>query len=164
LTILTLEEAAVVLRTTVTDEEMFALLPLVDAYIKRATGRDWAADTTIAPEAKSAARILLVQWHEDPGQIGDGQGAIALAGALTQLEAFGRVLTFMGLNGGGYCSLPGAKVGDVVAGVVEIAPTPGDAHTLFESVITYCDLILQTSSGALGLKTYRVRLVSAAAP
>ena len=162
--ILTAAEAAIVLRTTSTDPDMLQLLPLVDAYIQRATGRNWAADTTIAPEAKSAARILLVQWHEDPAQVGEGGGAIALAGALTQLESFGEIYEFTGVTGAGYVILDGADVGDLVAGLVEIAPTPGDAKALFESVIGYDDQILQISGANLALHTFRVRLISAANP
>ena len=162
--ILTAAEGAIVLRTLNTDADMLQLLPLVDAYIQRATGRNWAADTTIAPEAKSAARILLVQWHEDPGQVGDGAGSIALSGALTQLESIGEIYEFHGVTGPGYVAMEGADVGDLVAGLVEIAPTPGDAKALFESVIGYDDMILQTSGANLALHTFRIRLVSAANP
>jgi len=86
--ILSETEAATVLRTTETDSNMLDLLPLVDAYIKRATGRDWAGDLEIRPEAKAAARMLLVRWHEDPGGMAAG-GALGfgLHAALTQLEA-----------------------------------------------------------------------------
>lgn len=162
--ILTAAEAATVLRTTTTDPDMLALLPLVDAYIKRATGRDWAVDTSIAPEAKSAARILLVQWHEDPGQVGDGAGSIGLAGALTQLESMGEIYEFHGVTGPGYVALDGADVGDQVAGLVEIAPTPSDAKALFESVISYAGRIQQVSGANLALHTFRIRLISAANP
>lgn len=87
--ILTAVEAANVLRTSQTDADMLALLPLVDAYIKNATGRDWAADATIRPEAKSAARILLTMWHEAPGMIGQGLTSLphGLEAVLSQLEA-----------------------------------------------------------------------------
>lgn len=87
--ILTPEEAANILRCDATDQQMQDLLPAIDAYIEMATGRDWAKDTSIRAEAKSAARILLVQWHEDPGMMA---GVIAvlsggLQACLTQLEA-----------------------------------------------------------------------------
>ena len=85
--ILTTAEAANVLRTTQDDQTMLDLLPQVDAYIKNATGRDWTLDTPISPEAKSAARMLLVRWHEDPGQMAAGTLTFGLTAALVQLEA-----------------------------------------------------------------------------
>jgi hypothetical protein len=86
--ILTAAEAATVLRCDVSDQNMLDLLPLVDHYIEMATGRDWAADAAIYPEAKTAARILLVRWHEDPGAMAAGEalGPGWLA-AIAQLEA-----------------------------------------------------------------------------
>jgi len=87
--VLTAAEAATVLRTLTTDQNMLDLLPLVDSYIKLATGRDWAADSPIRPEAKSAARILLVQWYENPGMLAQGMSVLSagLTSCLTQLEA-----------------------------------------------------------------------------
>ena len=86
--ILTPTEASNVLRCAVTDAEMLALLPLVDAHIKNASGRDWALDATIRPEAKSAARMLLVRWHEDPGGMAAGNAlGFGLMSVLVQLEA-----------------------------------------------------------------------------
>ena len=88
--ILTVEEAANVLRCAEDDPNMLDLLPLVDAYLKQATGRDWAADLVIYSEAKSAARMLLVKWHENPGQINqaaDGLG-FGLAASMIQLKAY----------------------------------------------------------------------------
>ena len=86
--ILTPTEAANVLRTGEDDPTMLQLLPLVDSYVKNATGRDWAADSPVRPEAKAAAQMLLVMWHENPGMIG-GQNALSfgLTAVLVQLEA-----------------------------------------------------------------------------
>lgn len=86
--ILTAQEAATVLRVSATDAAMLALLPQVDAYIQTATGRDWTADSPIRPEAKSAARMLIVQWYENPAMVGSGLAVLAfgLTAALTQLE------------------------------------------------------------------------------
>src|SRR3989304_10206954 len=86
--ILTAAEGANVLRCLTTDALMVDLLPAVDAYIKNATGRDWALDTTIYAEAKAAARILLTLWHENPAMIGSA-GALSggLTACLAQLEA-----------------------------------------------------------------------------
>ncbi len=165
MTILTADEAARALRTTNTDPAMLDLLPQVDAYIRQATGRDWSADSTVEPTAKSAAMMLLVMWHEDPAMIGsENAAAFGVCAALTQLEAQASSITFTGASGSGYCALPGAQVGDLVAGLVEIAPTPGDAKSLFESVITYKDSIRQISDSDLSQKTYRVRFSSAVNP
>jgi hypothetical protein len=87
--ILTAQEAADVLRISATDAAMLALLPQVDAYLKNATGRDWAGDSPIRPEAKSAARMLVVVWYENPAMVGSGLTVLSfgLRNALTQLEA-----------------------------------------------------------------------------
>jgi hypothetical protein len=69
MSILTVEEAANVLRCDEDDPNLLALLPLVDSYLKQATGRDWTEDDPIYPEAKSPARMLLVQWMENPGMM-----------------------------------------------------------------------------------------------
>jgi hypothetical protein len=88
--ILTEIEASAVLRVEPDDQIMLDILPQVDAYIKLATGRDWAADDLVRPEAKSAARMLLVKWYEDPGAMGvafGGSLGFGLSAALLQLEA-----------------------------------------------------------------------------
>lgn len=87
--ILTAAEAATVLRCEASDQAMLDLLPQVDAYINNATGRDWTLDYSIRPEAKSAARILLVRAHEDPGAMAQPADAMSwgLQACLTQLEA-----------------------------------------------------------------------------
>lgn len=85
--ILTATEAANVLRTTEDDPLMVDLLPAVDAYIEQATGRDWAADNPVNPIAKSAARMLVAQWHGDPAMIGSEGGlSHGLSAVLAQLE------------------------------------------------------------------------------
>jgi hypothetical protein len=86
--ILSQAEASTVLRCDQDDQNMIDLLPLVDGYIEMATGRDWSQDVRIRPEAKSAARMLLVRWHEDPGGMAAGSAlGFGLTAALTQLEA-----------------------------------------------------------------------------
>ncbi len=88
--ILTTSEAANVLKCAEDDPAMLDLLPLVDAYINDATGWDWTAEypETAEPQAKSAARILLVQWHEDPGRInGGGTLGLGFNAVITQLKA-----------------------------------------------------------------------------
>jgi hypothetical protein len=86
--ILTVTEAAAVLRIPADSADLLALLPLVDEYILRATGRDWAADETIDNGAKAAARMLLVQWFENPAMQASGIASLefGLNAALTQLE------------------------------------------------------------------------------
>jgi len=96
--ILTNTEASIALRCEVTDTNMLQLLPMVDKYIEMATGRDWTADTTIYPEAKSAARMLLVRWHEDPGGMAAGAAlGHGLLAALSQLEAKALILESSGV-------------------------------------------------------------------
>jgi hypothetical protein len=63
--ILTATEAANVLRCDEDDPLMLDLLPAIDAHIRRATGHNWAADNPVLDDAKAAARMLLVMWHED---------------------------------------------------------------------------------------------------
>lgn len=96
--ILTATEAANILRCAETDPAMLDLLPQVDAYIQNATGRDWAADDPVPPEAKSAARMLLVRWHEDPGSMAAGASlGFGLTAALVQLEALALQLETAGV-------------------------------------------------------------------
>lgn len=88
--ILSPTEAATVLRCAEDDPNMLDLLPLVDAYISNATGMDWAADECEIPnEAKSAARMLLVMWHENPAMVGMPASGIGfgLAAVLFQLKS-----------------------------------------------------------------------------
>lgn len=86
--ILSVTEAAAVLRVAVDNIDMMALLPLVDDYIERSTGRDWASDAVIDNGAKAAARMLLVQWFENPAMQASGIASLefGLNAVLTQLE------------------------------------------------------------------------------
>ena len=113
--ILTTTEAANALRCETSDAEMLALLPLVDAYIKNATGRDWTLDATIDSTAKAAARILLVQAHEDPGAIARPAQALSwgLSACLLQLEALA-------------LGLATAGVPDAALALVKSQPADGD--------------------------------------
>jgi hypothetical protein len=96
--ILTEEEAANVLRCDEDDEAMLDLLPLVDAYVETATGRDWTADSDIYPQAKAAARMLLVRWHEDPGAMAaEAALGFGLPAALVQLKALALELSTLGV-------------------------------------------------------------------
>jgi len=97
--ILTAAEAANVLRCLTTDALMLQLLPQVDKYIQTATGRNWTLDSVIEPTAKSAAQMLLVMWHEAPGQIGQGITNLpfGLSAVLVQLEALALQLATSGV-------------------------------------------------------------------
>lgn len=89
MSILTADEAAVVLRCANDDPKLAVLLPQVDAYIKRATGRDWALDEPVHELAKSAARMMIIRAFEDPGALVLAANAISfsLPAVLLQLEA-----------------------------------------------------------------------------
>jgi hypothetical protein len=95
--ILSSTEAANVLRCETDDPDMLALLPLVDSYLEGATGRDWTLDASIYPQAKAAARMVLVKWHEDPGGMG-GAASLGwgLSATITQLEALALKLALDG--------------------------------------------------------------------
>jgi hypothetical protein len=94
--ILSETEAATVLRCAEDDPNMIDLLPLVDTYLANATGYDWGEDSCEIPlEAKSAARMLLVMWHENPAMInmpGSSLG-FGFAAVLMQLKALALELT-----------------------------------------------------------------------
>jgi len=157
--ILTSAESALVLRVADDDPAMLELLPSVDRYIKNATGRDWAAESPIREEAKAAARILLVQWYEDPGMIGVHETGLELGAqaALLQLEAIAlqtKKIRFRGRVGTGACKCKHAAEGDIVAAVVGIVGETGDQAAAFEAVITKKEQIQQTSTADLSEKEY----------
>lgn len=159
--ILTTEEAATVLRCENDDPNMLILMPQIDAYIENATGHDWAADSTIQGTAKSAARMLLVLWHENPGMIASGTASLnhGLLAVLAQLEALAlRYMVFEGLSGAGAITLKGAEKGDTVEELVGVVGISGDQSASFESVITYDGEIQQTSGNDLSEKWFRVLL------
>jgi hypothetical protein len=148
--ILTTAEGAAVCKCTEDEPLMVMLLPQVDAYIKRATGRDWAAETIIPQEAKSAARGILVQWHEDPGSLTGSQATVLTANiqaCLSQLRAMAHYyFTFEGLPGSGQIPIPGIYEGDTVISLVGKVGISGDQSSKFETVITW-DGFLQQLAG-----------------
>lgn len=90
MSILTPTEAAAVLRCEIDDQNMLDLLEQVTAFVENATGWEWSQDTVINASAKSAARMLLVQWFENPSQTGSENGApltFGLNAVLLQLKA-----------------------------------------------------------------------------
>jgi len=159
--ILTTTESATVLRCAEDDPNMLMLLPAIDAYIKMATGRDWAADTTIREEAKNAARMLLVQWHENPAMVGSSSPlSFGLMATLTQLEAIAHYyFTFEGLSSAGYVSLPGVLEGETVVSLVGRVGVSGDQSANFESVISEDGYLQQTSASDLSDKWFTAYLV-----
>lgn len=92
--ILTPTEAASVLRCDVDDQIMLDLLYPISAFIEGATGWQWSADAEINNNAKSAARMLLVTWYENPSQMGTDETPLAfgLNAVLLQLKAEARRL------------------------------------------------------------------------
>jgi hypothetical protein len=161
--ILTASEAATVLRIEEDSQTLLDLLPAIDAYIKGATGHDWAADSPVIPEAKSAARILLVRWHEDPGALA-GTLTLGQSAVLVQLESLAaRYRTFAGLSGAGSIALPGAKVGDTVSSLVGKIGVSGDQSAMFETVISVDDAIQQISNADLSNYWYQAYLVPVSA-
>lgn len=147
--ILTESEAATVLRTDEDDPNLLDLLPLVDGYINHATGRNWAGDLEIRPEAKAAARMLLVRWHEDPGGMAAGAAlGQGLKAALTQLEAIRLYYrTFEGSSTAGYIYLPGVSEGDTVVSVRGVQGASGNQAASFETAISQDNYIQQLGSG-----------------
>lgn len=159
--ILTTSEAATVLRCDESDADMLVLLPAVDAYIKNATGHDWTLDNPVVPEAKSAARMLLVKWHEDPGMMGNSTAPLGygLSACLIQLEALAlRYQEFFGRDGAGSIELPGANVGDTVTSLVGLVGVTGDKKADFETMITVDGQIQQVSESDLSANAYRAFL------
>jgi hypothetical protein len=67
------------------------LLPAIDSFIERATGKDWANDTPIDPVAKQAASVLLARWFDDPAMIGKNNdvGVVSLIAQLSAMVTAG---------------------------------------------------------------------------
>ena len=162
MSILTASEAANAIRVDATDADLLALLPLVDAFVNRATGRDWTQDGTINNLAKNAARMLIVQWYDNPAQVGDGNSlSFGLKNTLMQLESEAlkyRKYEFEGINGGGSIYIHGAREGDDVIKLVGTYGASGDQTDKFESEISEENQIVQTSTDDLSEKHYVVIL------
>lgn len=160
--ILTAQEAAIVLRCVDSDPNMLAELPSIDAFIERATGRDWTTDSPVCPEAKNAARMLLVQWHENPGMTGGDPPSLGfgLNACLLQLKALAfRYFEFYGRDGAGAVRINGAFRGDTVDTLIGLIGVAGDQKAKFESVITHDGYIEQISIEDLSEKMFRVHLI-----
>lgn len=161
--ILTPSEAADYVRTEQSDTVMLMLMDQVDAYIKSATGRDWAADTVKNPLAKMCAGIILTAWYDDPSQM--GMGPQNATNALMQLEVAAlkyRKYTFFGSSSAGSIYLPGAKEGDDVIKLVGVHGVSGDQTAKYESEISEENAIEQTYGGDLSEYIFVVILKSPA--
>lgn len=159
--ILTIAEAASVLRCESNDPVMLGLLPGIDAYVHTATGHDWTADSPINEAAKNAARILLVLWYDSPAMVTNGMTSLhqGMTAVLTQLETIAlRYKIFAGLAGAGSIDLPGARAGDTVSTLIGVVGVTGDHAAKFETVITQDDQIQQTSTDDLSDNYYRALL------
>lgn len=160
--ILTATQASNALRTTTDDPRMLDLLPQIDKFVERATGRDWTQDASIHATAVSAATMLLVMWFENPAMIGDGTLMVfGLTSAFTILEAEAlkyRKYEFEGVSGIGWINLPGAREGDVVIKLVGTYGASGSQIAKFESAIAEENYIQQISTDDLSEKHYVVVL------
>lgn len=148
--ILSTAEAAAFLHCDQDDPIMLLLLPEIDEYIKIGTGHNFAADSIIPYAAKSVARNLLVQWHEDPGMLTGSQATVLsgnLQACMSQLRAMAHYyFTFEGLPGAGMIPIRGVSEGDSVISLVGKVGTSGDQRSKFESVLTWDGYIVQTSA------------------
>lgn len=169
MTILSKAQAINVLRCEESDPRVMDLLPQVDAYIKKATGRDWAQDAVKNPLAVSAATMLLVMWYDVPGQMGsqitDSPLSYGLTNILSQLETEAlkyRKVQFAGLNGAGNIPMPEAHLGDDVVSLVGVYGVSGDQSGKFESKISNEGLLAQTSTDDLSDYLFVVILKSPA--
>ncbi len=159
--ILSASEAAIVLRCSEDDPSMLAMLPGIDAYLFRATGHAWALDGTIEEVAKNAARMLLVQWHENPSMSGGDQPlSFGLAATIMQLKAIAMLyMEFFGRDGSGPCYLPYAKKGDKVESLVSLSGEGGDQSSLFEDEIECHGVLNQISEDDLSDQLFRVKII-----
>ncbi len=162
--ILTAAEAANFLRTDTSDATMLMLLPMVDDFVQRATGIDWTTYSPINDVAKAAAGMLLVQWYENPAQVGnDGMMPFGLTAALGQLEAEAlkyRKYQIAGRNGVGAITLIGAQLGDDVISVTGVYGVSGSRLSSFEPEISVKGQIQQIVESDLSENLYVVVLKS----
>ena len=157
--ILTDAQAANFVRTSAADAVMLQLLPLVDEYLKNATGHDWASDATKHNAAVTAAGMLLIHWYDNPALI--GHAPVTVRNTLVQLEAEAlkyRKFEFEGINCAGGISVSGARKGDVVVKLIGTYGVSGDQSANFESTVSVDDQVQQTSSSDLSDNLYVVVL------
>lgn len=89
--ILSPEEVADALRYETPDEcpDAVALVPAIAETLKESTGYNWESDEQVDETAKQAARMLLVQWFENPGMLAERRTvnlSYGLTFLITQLQ------------------------------------------------------------------------------
>ena len=62
----------------------FSYVPAIEEYLAAATGKRWGEEEPVDPLAEVVARVILVRWFEDPGQVGkvSDQSLITMIGML----------------------------------------------------------------------------------
>jgi hypothetical protein len=92
--ILTVDEAARVLRIDPTDALLMDILPQVDAMIMQATGKDWALVSPVHPLAKRAAMCRIAIDYDlaamNPSQLTALEKSYVAT--VTQLEQINKVV------------------------------------------------------------------------
>jgi hypothetical protein len=162
--LLTPQDAALFIRSDETDPIMNMLLPQIDAFVFRATGRDWTEDNVINDLAKGAAGMLLVLWYDNPAQVGNENSLpFGLTNILSMLEAEAlkyKKFEFYGLTSSGGIGIPFAKIGDQVMKLIGVYGDSGDQSSKFESVVTVMGTLKQTYTGNLFPNRYVVIMKS----
>lgn len=157
--ILTPAQAANFIRTDVNDAIMLQLLPLVDEYLKDATGHDWTIDNPIHPTAITAAGVLIVHWYDNPTAVGTSPSTLSTT--LVQLEAEAlkyRKYEFAGASGAGAIAIQGARKGDIVKSLVGVYGVSGSQVSKFEAAVSVDDQLQQTEAADLSDNLYVVVL------
>ena len=130
-------------------------------------GKGREQGTMLPPDADVDAIVTVLETGlEDKHIKAGGVGSASLAdNAVTAAKiaaAAFRRLVFTGMGGSvtpGACTLTGAKIGDVVIGIVNLTDsTSGTAN--FESVITVNDQIQQTAHSNLSAKKFDAMLIA----
>ena len=152
-TILTPNQAANALRVPNDDPRLIDLLPQVDRFIERATGRNWSSDTQKNEIAVMAATIVLVMAYDNPTMLlPEGNVPFGLTQTLVQLEAEAlkyRSYLFYGNSGAGSVPVIGARLGDQVISLIGVYGVSGDQKTKFESVVNERNSLEQTAGDDL---------------
>lgn len=149
MTILTEAEAKAILRldTATTYPALTLILPAVDEYLKSACGHDWAADSVIDATAKAAASMLLTQWFENPGMIGQvGELAFGLNNVIGQLQAKALGLARSGVPNENLAIVASMPADGSVENAVTVKPVIVFNHTMAAGVTTA--FTLATAAGA----------------
>lgn len=113
-----------------------------------------AATTHVAASSATVAGKVELATDAESIAVTDAVRAVTphgLGAALASID----VISFVGKNGAGACTMTGVKAGDVVFSVTGVvAADVGSQGSLFESVITVNDQIQQSSATNLSTKVY----------